>query len=41
MNQRTLTVPERLSCTQLAVTLSRHYDVNPNYVVAGCVLHDL
>jgi 3'-5' exoribonuclease len=30
-----------LSCTQLALTLSRHYRVNENYVVAGCILHDL
>lgn len=30
-----------LSCTNLAVMLSRHYHVNGNYVVAGCVLHDL
>jgi 3'-5' exoribonuclease len=30
-----------LSCTELAVNLSRHYHVNPNYVVAGCILHDL
>lgn len=30
-----------LSCSELAVTLSRHYRVNENYVVAGCVLHDL
>lgn len=30
-----------LSCTELAVTLSRHYKVNDNYVVAGCILHDL
>lgn len=30
-----------LSCANLAVTLSRHYDVNPNYVVAGAILHDL
>jgi 3'-5' exoribonuclease len=30
-----------LSCTELAVTLSSHYKVNDNYVVAGCILHDL
>lgn len=30
-----------LSCTELALVLSRHYKVNDNYVVAGCVLHDL
>lgn len=30
-----------LSCTELALTLSRHYRVNENYVVAGCILHDL
>jgi 3'-5' exoribonuclease len=30
-----------LSCTELAIILSRHYRVNENYVVAGCVLHDL
>ena len=30
-----------LSCTELALTLSKHYRVNHNYVVAGCVLHDL
>lgn len=30
-----------LSCTYLAVNLSRHYKVNVNYVVAGCILHDL
>lgn len=30
-----------LSCTHLAVNLSRHYRVNDNYVVAGCILHDL
>lgn len=30
-----------LSCTTLAVTLSKHYKVNTSYVVAGCVLHDL
>jgi 3'-5' exoribonuclease len=30
-----------LSCSQLAQTLSKHYQVNDNYVVAGCILHDL
>lgn len=30
-----------LSCTELALILSPHYHVNPNYVVAGCILHDL
>jgi 3'-5' exoribonuclease len=30
-----------LSCTKLALTLSPHYKVNENYVVAGCILHDL
>ena len=30
-----------LSCTQLADTLSAHYKVNRNYVIAGTVLHDL
>lgn len=30
-----------LSCTELALNLSRHYRVNENYVVAGCILHDL
>jgi 3'-5' exoribonuclease len=30
-----------LSCTKLALHLSKHYQVNENYVVAGCVLHDL
>src|SRR5665647_2040778 len=30
-----------LSCTELAMFLSRHYHVNGNYVVAGCILHDL
>lgn len=30
-----------LSCSQLGVSLSRHYQVNTNYVVAGCILHDL
>lgn len=30
-----------LSCTELALFLSKHYQVNANYVVAGCILHDL
>ena len=30
-----------LSCTDLAIILSKHYRVNENYVVAGCILHDL
>jgi 3'-5' exoribonuclease len=30
-----------LSCSELAVTLSKHYRLNENYVVAGCILHDL
>ena len=30
-----------LSCTELALVLSKHYQVNENYVVAGCILHDL
>ena len=30
-----------LSCTQLGLSLSKHYKVNENYVVAGCILHDL
>jgi len=30
-----------LSCTKLADDLSPHYGVNKNYVVAGCILHDL
>jgi 3'-5' exoribonuclease len=30
-----------LSCTELATHLSKHYRVNENYVVAGCILHDL
>lgn len=30
-----------LSCTQLADSLSPHYGVNKNYVVAGTILHDL
>ena len=30
-----------LSCSELALHLSKHYRVNENYVVAGCILHDL
>ncbi len=30
-----------LSCAHLANTLSDHYQVNKNYVVAGAILHDL
>lgn len=30
-----------LSCASLAVSLSSHYKVNTNYVVAGAILHDL
>ena len=30
-----------LSCSYLAINLSHHYKVNENYVVAGCILHDL
>jgi 3'-5' exoribonuclease len=30
-----------LSCSELALQLSKHYRVNENYVVAGCILHDL
>jgi len=30
-----------LSCTQLAKTLSKHYELDENYVVAGTVLHDM
>lgn len=30
-----------LSCTEMALVLSKHYRVNENYVVAGCILHDL
>ena len=30
-----------LSCSKLAVSLSKHYKVNKNYVVAGAILHDL
>ena len=30
-----------LSCTELSVILSKHYQVNENYVVAGAILHDL
>jgi 3'-5' exoribonuclease len=30
-----------LSCSRLALSLSKHYEVNKNYVVAGAILHDL
>ncbi|MFY7993950.1 MAG: 3'-5' exoribonuclease YhaM family protein [Bacteriovoracaceae bacterium] len=30
-----------LSCSTLGINLSFHYKVNENYVVAGCILHDL
>lgn len=30
-----------LSCAELSQLLSRHYQVNENYVVAGAILHDL
>ena len=30
-----------LSCTELALIVSKHYRANENYVVAGCILHDL
>ena len=30
-----------LSCSQLAVSMSEHYKVNKNFVVAGAILHDL
>lgn len=30
-----------LSCTELALVLSKHYGANHNYVVAGTVLHDI
>lgn len=30
-----------LSCTTLALTLSKHYKVNKNYVVLGAILHDI
>jgi 3'-5' exoribonuclease len=30
-----------LSCVHLGLNLSGHYGVNKNYVVAGCLLHDL
>ncbi len=30
-----------LSCTQLAVSLSSHYNCNKNFVVAGAIMHDL
>lgn len=30
-----------LSCVKLSLSLSAHYNVNENYVVAGAILHDL
>jgi 3'-5' exoribonuclease len=30
-----------LSCTNLAVSMSKHYNCNANYVVAGAILHDM
>lgn len=30
-----------LSCVQLSLTLSKHYQVNINYVVADAILHDI
>ena len=30
-----------LSCSQIALTLSPRYGCNTNYVLAGCILHDL
>lgn len=30
-----------LSCTELGLFLSKHYNVNENYVVAGTILHDI
>ncbi len=30
-----------LSCTELAVSLSAHYNCNKNFVVAGAIMHDL
>ncbi len=30
-----------LSCSNLGVSLSAHYQCNTSYVVAGCILHDL
>ena len=30
-----------LSCCQLGVFLSKQYQVNSSYVMAGCILHDL
>ena len=30
-----------LSCSELAFSLSDHYEVNKSYVVAGAILHDL
>ncbi len=30
-----------LSCSEMGLTLSKRYNCNTNYVVAGCILHDL
>lgn len=30
-----------LSCTELAISLSKVYNVNENYVIAGAILHDI
>lgn len=30
-----------LSCANLGLSLSGHYKVNENYVVAGCIMHDI
>jgi 3'-5' exoribonuclease len=30
-----------LSCSNLGASLSKHYNANLSYVVAGCILHDL
>lgn len=30
-----------LSCARLGLSLSAHYKVNENYVVAGCIMHDI
>jgi 3'-5' exoribonuclease len=30
-----------LSCSELALIISKHYKSNENYVVAGCILHDI